>query len=206
MKDRSLLYFERSISQKRAHYPFNGQIELTYCCQYKCLHCYCKGMEDARRELSTTEFKKIFDEIHKAGTIWLTLTGGDPLVRDDFLELYAYARKKGFILSVFTNAYGLTPRIINYLAKFPPYSVEITVNSTSKIIYEKINSKKNSFNRAMHNIKALKRKGLPLVLKAVCLKENKDEIVKIKNWAEALLGRPAKNKYYFHYDPILYPA
>ena len=68
------------------------------------------------------------DEIHKEGCLWLTFTGGDPLVREDFLEIYSHAKKKGFIVTIFTNGQAFTKEIFDYLGKSPPFSIEITKN------------------------------------------------------------------------------
>ena len=91
MKRNNLGYFYNKLSNRRDQQPLNGQVELTYRCSLKCIHCYCKGSEDKGRELATKDWMKILDEIHKEGCIWLACTGGDPLSRDDFLELYSYA-------------------------------------------------------------------------------------------------------------------
>lgn len=198
-------HFNGWLAQKKEHFPLSGQVELTYRCNLNCVHCYCKGSEDKDKELTTKEWKKIFDQIQKEGCIYLTITGGEPLIRKDFLELYAYAKEKGFIVTIFTNGQAFNGIIINRLADSPPYSIEITLNGITKNTYESIADVKGSFEKAIANIKKLKKKGLPLILKLNCLKQNKHEIGKIKKWTEDLLGKPGKNKYYFKYDPMIFP-
>jgi radical SAM protein with 4Fe4S-binding SPASM domain len=205
MKKIGFGHFYGWISNKKAQYPLEGQIELTYRCNFNCIHCYCKGSEDKEKELTTVEFKRVLDEIQKEGCVGLTLTGGEPLLRDDFLELYAYAKKKGFLVTLFSNGYGFNKEIINYLTKLPPFSIEITLNSITKKIYEKITQKKDAYFRVKENINKLVEKKLPLTIKSNLLKQNKCEIGKIKNWAERILGKPAGNKYRFKYDPIIFP-
>ena len=79
--------------------PINGSIELTYRCNLRCTHCYI-GSYRARgipgeTELSTSELEGVLDQIADAGCLWLLLTGGEPLLRPDFEEVYVYARKRG---------------------------------------------------------------------------------------------------------------
>ncbi len=213
-------HFYGNLANKKDQYPLNSQIELTYRCNLNCVHCYCKGSEGKHttrhtshvtrhtlenRELTTKEWKEILDEIHKEGCLWLTFTGGEPLIRDDFLKIYAYARNKGFIITLFTNGTLFTDKIIDYLVKSPPYSIEITLNGITKSAYEAITQVEGSFEKVIENIKKLKEKKLPLILKSNCLKQNKNEIAKIKRWAQELLGKPSKNRYYFKYDPMIYP-
>ncbi|GAI49460.1 unnamed protein product, partial [marine sediment metagenome] len=69
------------------------------------------------KELTCKEIFSIFDQIAEAGCLWLLLTGGDPLLRQDFLEIYTYAKKKGFLISLFTNGTLITPRIADHLAE-----------------------------------------------------------------------------------------
>jgi MoaA/NifB/PqqE/SkfB family radical SAM enzyme len=59
----------------------------------------------------TEDWKKILDNIQKEGCLWLTFSGGEPLVRKDFLEIYAYAKNKGFMITLFTNGQRFTKRL-----------------------------------------------------------------------------------------------
>lgn len=188
------------------HKPVYGQIELTYRCDYNCPHCYCKGSENIGRELTTTELKKILDEIHAAGCLRLTLTGGDPLIRPDFKEIYAYAKRKGFIITVLTNGYRLNRQLIDYFAKYPPLSVDITLNSLNQRSYAKITGfSSQALKRVLNNIQYASRQGLAMIIKANCLKENKTQIAKIKRWAYNLPGATKEKLYNFVYGPVIYP-
>jgi radical SAM protein with 4Fe4S-binding SPASM domain len=205
MKEIGLGNLYGRLINKREISPLSGQIELTYHCNLNCIHCFCKGSEDKNKELTIQEWKMILDELSKKGCLWLTFTGGDPLVREDFLEIYAYAVSKGFIITLFTNAYGFTKEIIENLIKSPFYSIEITLNGITKDTYEAITQVPDSFSKVIENIKTLAKRGFPLILKANCLKQNKHQIGKIKQWTEELLGKPSENKYRFKYDPMIYP-
>lgn len=180
-------------------YPISAQIELTYRCNLNCVHCYCKGYKGGE-ELTASEWKNIIDELSSAGTIYLTITGGEPLLREDFLEIYKYAKKKGFLISLFTNGILLNDKLIKYLAEYPPYAIEITLNGASEETYESISRIKGSFKKAMRNIDKIVSLGLPLVLKAVGLKQNKEEVHTIKTFAEKLLGKKK-----FKFDSFITP-
>ncbi len=195
--------FYRRLANKKPRQPLSGQLEFTYRCNFNCIHCYCKGSEDKARELTTEEWKKVLDTLGQEGCLFLTLTGGDPLARKDFLEIYSYAREKGFIITLFTTGYTLTEKLVDYLAKFPPNSIEITLNGITRTTYESITRRKGSFCKVIHNIKLLKEKKLRLILKANCLKANKYELGRIKKWTEETLGKPPEKKYRFRYDPLI---
>lgn len=205
MKEISSDHFYGKLYNKKEYYPWSGHIELTYCCNLNCVHCYCKGSENSLEELTTEEWKKILDIIQKEGCLWLCFTGGEPLIRNDFLEIYSYAKKKGFIITLFTNGLLLRGEILNYLEKSPPFSIEITLNGITERTYESITQVPGSFSQTINTIRRLAEKNLKLILKTNCLKQNKDELGRIKKFTEELLGKPAKNKYYFKYDPMIYP-
>jgi radical SAM protein with 4Fe4S-binding SPASM domain len=224
MKKLQCGYFFYRLFNKKAHYPFSGQIELTYRCNLNCIHCYCKGSEGISRksyvvsrksevvsqksevrELTTEEWKRILDEIHREGCLGLCFTGGDPLMRKDFLEIYASAKAKGFMVTLFTNGQALTPEIINYLVKSPPSSIEITLNGITKTTYEAITQVPGSFLKVMKTIKALKEKKLPLILKSNCLKQNKHEIGRIKAFTDKFFAKLPRDRYRFKYDPLIFP-
>jgi len=205
LKDISAGYFYTKLDGKKEQFPMSGQLELTYRCNYDCVHCYCKGSEDKGRELTTEEWKKVLDIISAEGCMFITFTGGDPLVREDFLEIYDYAKRKGFIITIFTNAYGLSDEVIGHLMQSPPFSVEVTVNGVTDATYESITCVKGSFKQALANLRKLKDAKVRLILKSNCLTLNKHEVAKVKKWTEEFLGKPAKKRYYFKYDPMIYP-
>jgi len=130
--------FTKKLHKKiKRPYPTSAQIELTYRCDLNCIHCYCKGSE-VKKELTACEWKDLIDQMHSAGTMWLTITGGEPLLRKDFIEIYAYAKKKGFFISLFTCGTLLDDETIRYLSENPPYSVEISLYGVKKETYEVI--------------------------------------------------------------------
>lgn len=204
MQTKRLENFYEQVHNKKVPFPFDVQIELTYRCNLNCVHCYGQGLENNASELKTSEIKRILDELHQAGCIWVTLTGGEPLIRNDFLELYAYAKRKGFIISILTNGQLFNQKIIAELVKSPPYSLEITMNGITQDTYEKITQSDASLKRVIKNIKLLVNNKFPLVIKTNLLKQNKLEIARIKKWAEKTLGKPA-HSHYFKYDPMVYP-
>src|ERR1700716_2569007 len=82
--------------------PIAVQFDLTYRCNERCIHCYLD--HDDHGEMTTAEVKHVLDQLAAAGTLFLTLSGGELLVRKDFFELLAYARSLAFDVKIKTNA------------------------------------------------------------------------------------------------------
>jgi len=98
------------IRKKRA--PISFDIELTARCGNNCRHCYINlpaGDQNARdKELSVERIDAIAREAVQLGTVWCLLTGGDPLLRHDFEEIYLRLKKMGLLVSVFTTGTRIT--------------------------------------------------------------------------------------------------
>jgi len=163
------------------------QFELTFGCGLHCRHCYtdCYNKPFYQgKELNTKYVKFILDKIHKAGIMWLCLTGGDPLTRIDFLDIYSYAKERGFITTVFTNGCSITSEIAVYLKKKPPFAIEITLNAVTEELFERVSRVKGSFKKTMKGIELILKEGLPLKIKTQITKDNLQEISHIKRFIE----------------------
>ena len=169
--------------------PISGSLELTFRCNLRCQHCYVSHGHTGipgQQELSTSEIQRIIDEVVDAGCLWFLITGGEPLVRRDFLDIYAYAKRKGLILTLFTNGTLITPRIADYLAEWPPFKVEITLYGATQETYERVTGIKGSYARCMRGIELLLERGLNLNLKTMLMTLNQHEIEDMRAFADSL--------------------
>lgn len=199
MKEKNYEDFAKKLEGTQKRLPLYGQIELTFKCVFNCLHCYCT--KEPETELGFIFWKGILDQLKQQGCIDITFTGGDPVLHKDFLKIYDYTRKNGFMINLFTTGYSLTDDMLDFLGENPPSTIEITLNSINKENYELITGVKDTFNKTIENIHKIKDKGLPLILKCNGLKENKHEILEIKKFTEDLLG---KGK--FKFDSLIFPG
>jgi radical SAM protein with 4Fe4S-binding SPASM domain len=182
--------------------PIDVTLELTHRCPLTCAHCYNNlPMSDraaASSELSLEEYKRLLDELHDMGTFWVLFSGGEPFARKDFLDIYTYAKQKGFLITVFTNGTVLTPVMADYLAEWPPFAIEITLYGRTKETYEKLTGQAGSFDRCMRGIQLLLERKLPLKLKTVPTSINKHEVHEMQRFAEELGVE-------FKYDALINP-
>jgi radical SAM protein with 4Fe4S-binding SPASM domain len=148
--------------------------------------------------MSSEEIFRILDEITDAGCLWFLITGGEPLVRDDFLDIHTYAKKKGLIVTIFTNGTLITPYVADCLKEYIPFTVEITLYGITKETYEKVTGIPGSFKRCMEGINYLLERDIPLKLKTMVMTLNRDELWDMKDYAERLGVE-------FRFDPALNP-
>ena len=165
--------------------PLNVHFELTYRCNEQCVHCYCvvehgKEEEARRRELTTGEVTRVLDELADMGTLYLTLSGGEVLVRRDFFEIAAHARARRFAFRIFTNGIGLTEERVRRIAELEPLTVELSVFSADPAVHDSITRVPGSFRRLLANVERLKAHGLRVYLKSTIIKPNAAGLVKLR--------------------------
>jgi radical SAM protein with 4Fe4S-binding SPASM domain len=186
--------FSANVHQHQAgeRVPLQVSIEVTRRCPLECLHCYNNlpmgDMDAKRRELSKEEHFRMLDELVEMGCFWILYTGGEIFARKDFLEIYTYAKKKGFLITLFTNGTIMTEEIADYLTEWPPFAIEITLYGRTRETYEALTAIPGSYDRCMRGIKLLKERRLPLKLKTVATSINKHEVVAMRQFAEEELG------------------
>ncbi|MGE5307970.1 MAG: radical SAM protein [Deltaproteobacteria bacterium] len=169
--------------------PFAGHLDLTYRCNLSCAHCYCKGSERAGREWTAREWKRLIDELWEHGCLQLVFSGGDPLIREDFPEIYSYAFDRGFLVSVMTNAVAFDAGYERLFRKRLPETVYVSLYGVTRPTYESITGVSGSFDKAMRAIKRMALLKLPVVLKTIGLRQNRDEVLDVKRFSERLLGK-----------------
>lgn len=182
--------FSRAVNEGAPRVPINGSIEVSHRCPLDCAHCYNNlPMSDAdarRREMTTADHYRLLDELAELGCLWLLYTGGEIFARRDFLDIYTYAKKKGFLITLFTNGTMITEAIADYLVEWRPFEIEITLYGATRETYEKLTRIPGSYDRCMRGIRLLLERNLPLNLKTVGVTINKHEVAAMRQMAEEL--------------------
>ena len=183
--------FSRRVFEKtsRDHLPLKVQFEITYRCNIHCVHCYTDPFNNPihlRKELTLDEMLKIFDELAKAGVLWMLLTGGEAFVHPQFKRIYREAKARGFIVSLFSNATTVTDDLLDFLAEDPPFNLEVSCHGATQEIFDKITQVPGSFNRFKEGVRKIISRGLPLKVKTKAMSVNRNELSQIKSFIEDL--------------------
>src|ERR1700675_2416904 len=93
---------EMSAKALKLGIPLSVQLDLTYRCNERCVHCYLDHEDHG--EMTTSEIRDLLDQLAEAGVFFLTLSGGEILMRKDFFEILEYARALLFCIKLKTNA------------------------------------------------------------------------------------------------------
>lgn len=182
---------EISLWEKKKPILNKLDMELTERCNNNCIHCYINlpadDMEAKAKELSTEEIKDIIKQAADLGCLKIKFTGGEPLLREDFEEIYLFTRKSGIKVVLFTNGTLIDNRLIELFSRIPPLGmIEITVYGMKKKSYEAISRVPGSYEAAWRGMNLLLEKKIPFMVKGVVLPPNEDEIDEFESWASTL--------------------
>ncbi len=187
----------------RARRPIAATLELTRRCNLRCVHCYLGDQAEQHRqrdrELGADDVKAAISEWVEAGCLYLTITGGDPLLRSDFPEIYRHARESGLVVTVFCNGTRITDDIAALFAELPPRKVEISLYGATAAVHDAITGVPGSHARAWEGIRRLRNAGVRRVLKMMVLTVNRHEFEAVERQAaEAGAG--------FRFDSAVFPC
>ncbi len=166
-------------------------IELTERCNNACLHCYINlpaGAGQTRaRELDTAGWQRILNEAADLGALSVRFTGGEPLLREDFTELYLFARRLGLKVTLFTNARLITPELAQLFARIPPLvKIEVTVYGMTPESYDAAAAAPGAYAQFQRGIDLLLEHNVPFIVKGALMPPNRAELEAFEAWAAAL--------------------
>ncbi len=198
----SLTHFPLWDRMKDKRAPISFDLEVTARCNNDCLHCYINlpaGDPQAKdKELSLAEIHRVADEAVSLGAIWCLVTGGEPLLREDFFDIYLALKRKGLLVSVFTNACLITRQHGELFKKYPPRDLEVTVYGATRETYEAVTRRPGSFSAFRSGLDLLLAAGVKVRLKAMAMRANVHELPEIARFCR---GRTSD---YFRFDPLLH--
>ncbi len=195
------VYDELLMQLGTRRYPLGGTFEITERCNLACTMCYINqpagSREAAARELTLPQVRGILDQLADAGCLALLITGGEPLLRADFCDIWRYAKQKGFLICLYTNGTLLDERMADFLAEWRPLPVEITLYGATQATYESVTRTPGSHARCMRGIELALERGLRLSLKTTLSRVNYHELGAMVDLA-AGLGVP------YRFDGVLF--
>jgi radical SAM protein with 4Fe4S-binding SPASM domain len=165
------------------------RLEITARCPLDCRHCAInrpEGEKVSRKlELSAPEIGRLAGEAVELGATRAEITGGEPLLRQDFFEVYQAVRSRGLLVSVATSATLVGREHVRFFRKFPPVAVDVSVFGASRETYERVTRTRGSFEAFQRGLKRLLAGGVAVRLKVPALRSNKHEIAALTDFCRA---------------------
>ena len=159
--------------------PLATVLELTNRCHLCCRHCYIHAPPDPA-ELSLNEYQALLDQLAAAGTLFLTITGGEPMLRRYFFQILESARKRDFSFILFTSGTRITSATADRLHDLCPQRVEISLLGGQPATHDHITQVKGSFVKALAGVRLLRARGIQVQLKTTWMRDNIGEANQIR--------------------------
>jgi radical SAM protein with 4Fe4S-binding SPASM domain len=176
--------------------PLSVHLDLTYRCNERCIHCYLD--HDDHGEMTTAEIKDLLDQMADAGVFYLTLSGGEILMRRDFFEIVEHARARTFCIKLKTNGVLIREKEAERLRALGVESVQISVYSHRPEVHDAVTKMPGSFRQTIEAVRFLRKQGLHVTMANVLMVQNAQDYSGVKALA-AELGAS------FTMDPTITP-
>jgi radical SAM protein with 4Fe4S-binding SPASM domain len=165
------------------HYIQKMHIELTYRCNFRCVHCYNTTHGGAATELTTEEWFDAFDQLAGMGCSLLTLTGGELFVRKDVVPIIQHACDRHFTLRLNTNGSLIDEKMMEKLEPMRPFlqSFDVSFYGADEKAHDMLAQRPGSYNNTMRAIRLLSEAKYNLVAKFVTMRDNFDGIEKFED-------------------------
>lgn len=188
---------------RRLGLPVAGNFELTARCNFNCPMCYvhqpAESVSAQGGELTAAQWLKIAAAAQKRGMIFALLTGGEPLARKDFFEIYDGMKKLGLMISINSNGSLLCGEVLERFLQDPPFRFNISLYGGSNDTYRRMCGVA-AYDRVRDNIRALRDAGIGISLNLSITPYNCNDLVAI--YADAVaLGVNVKASSYM-YPPV----
>src|ERR1700724_1156021 len=164
--------------------PLNAHLDVTYRCNERCTHCYLD--HDDHGEMALAEIKNLLDQLADAGVLFLTLSGGEILMRMDFFDILKHARQRQFCVRLKTNGFMIREKEADALRNLGVQEVRISIYSHRAEIHDGINKLPGSLKRSLAAIRLLKSRGVNVVIGNVLMLQNVADYAGVKALAKDL--------------------
>ena len=161
--------------------------ETTRRCNLACAHCRAAaGKGPYEGELTTAEGKALLEDIATLGQVVVILTGGEPLLREDIMELAAFGTSLGHRMVMAVNGTLLTPEIARQLKEAGIQRLSISLDGATAASHDRLRQVAGAFEGALQAIQILKEAGLPFQINTTVIADNRDELPAISELAQNL--------------------
>jgi MoaA/NifB/PqqE/SkfB family radical SAM enzyme len=145
----------------------------TYACVCQCVHCGVQARMNSRRhEMTTEQIRSVIDQARELGVLQITFTGGEPLLREDLVELITYAHDHGFLTRINTSGILLDALRVSRLKRAGLSQCAVSIDDADPNVHDLLRGYPGAFARAVQGIENLKKYGIPCQINTYAAKRN----------------------------------
>jgi radical SAM protein with 4Fe4S-binding SPASM domain len=178
------LMSEMAAKALKLNIPLGVQLDLTYRCNERCVHCYLD--HDDHGEMNTAEIKALLDQMADAGVFFLTISGGEIMMRKDFFEILEHAHARTFSIKLKTNGVLIRKKEAERIRALGVESVQISVYSHRAEVHDAITKMPGSFRQTIEAVRLLRTVGLHVTMANVLMVQNAQDYPGVRALANEL--------------------
>ncbi len=178
------LMSEMAAKALKLNIPLSVQLDLTYRCNERCIHCYLD--HDDHGEMNTAEIKGLLDQMADAGVFFLTISGGEIMMRKDFFEILEHAHARTFSIKLKTNGVLIRKKEAERIRALGVESVQISVYSHRAEVHDAITKMPGSFRQTIEAVRLLRTVGLHVTMANVLMVQNANDYPGVRALANEL--------------------
>ncbi len=190
------LMAEMAAKALKLNVPLSVQLDLTYRCNERCVHCYLD--HDDHGEMTTAEIKDLLDQMADAGVFYLTISGGEILMRRDFFEILEHARLRTFCVKLKTNGVLIREKEAQRLRQLGVEAVQISIYSHRPEVHDAVTKMPGSLRQSLDAVRFLRKQGLTVTMANVLMIQNAEDYRGVRALAAELGAK-------FTIDPTITP-
>jgi radical SAM protein with 4Fe4S-binding SPASM domain len=151
-------------------------LELTYRCNFRCIHCYNTTHLGGNDELSTEQWISTLTQLADMGCYLLTFTGGELFVRGDVVDILSAACMRGFTFRINTNGSLLNERMVGRLEPLRAFmqAIDISFYGASPEVHDALSRKPGGYANTIRAVHLLREAGFAFTTKYITMKDNFD--------------------------------
>ncbi len=175
------------LENKVPYLPLKGNIDPTYRCNNTCKHCWSWLSENTSKkneELTFDEIHRIIDEARALGCRQWAISGGEPMLRDDFTDIFDYITRKSVSYSINTNGTLITPAIAKLLTRKGAKMVAL-YGATAEV-HDYITRNPGSFDATMRGFAYLKEAGAGFIVQVIPIRDSYHQFNEMISLAKSL--------------------
>lgn len=185
LKQHRLILWEDSL--EALNYPSltSLHVELTTQCNERCIHCYLpNALKQQDRKWDTDDLRNLIDDFVEQGGKDITLSGGDPFMHTDFMEVVRYCHLKDLNIRIFSNLLKMSDEVINELKQLNVVGVQVSLYSLRPAIHDRITNVRGSFDKTYRAIQHLLNAHIPVAISCPVMKDNYKEVAPLVSFAK----------------------
>ena len=164
-------------------FPTSVHLEIAAACNEKCVHCYIpQGIKIGIMPFDMV--KSVIKQCTNLNILYITLSGGEPMLHPDFLKILSLCNDNDFSVNVLSNLTNLNEVIVEEMVANPLLSVQASLYSTDEAVHDSITGVPGSCKKTMQSILSLVHHNIPVQISCPIMKQNYNSYREVMNWGK----------------------